>query len=230
MTEEEAKSVKNQETANPEANSESPTQKQDESSKELNFAKLREKAEKAERQNQELERQVRELKEAFERKNAPTETVEVDELDSLSPEDIVTVKQAMKLSEKQAKKIVQEMIEQKERASLPEKAKAMYSDFENVMTKENIQKFEQLEPGLAEACAKAKNPWDATYKMLKKFVLPQDEVKANKAEKKLEETLARPASSNSVGRAGPLSDANQWSEASRDELYKEMMNSAGQAY
>jgi len=42
----------------------------------------------------------------------------------------------------------------------------------------------------------------------------------------MKENLSKPASANSVGRQGPLSDANSWSEASKDDLYKEMMQSA----
>ena len=94
------------------------------------------------------------------------------------------------------------------------------------MTQENIKKFEQEEPGLAQACANAPNPWEATYKMLKKFVLPQQENKALKGDEKMKENLSKPASSNSVGRHAPLDNANLWSEASRDDLYKEMMRAA----
>ena len=109
MTEEEAKSVNNQEPAVPEANSEDTQQKNEqaqpaEGSKEYNFARMREKMDKSDRENAELKPQVDELKQAFEEKNKPAPPPEEDELSTLDPEDIITVKQAMKVSERQAKK------------------------------------------------------------------------------------------------------------------------------
>jgi len=233
MSEEEASGVKDQETAVPEANSEEVSQSQvegdnkpKEGSKEYNFAKLREKTESFEKKNLMLENEIKELKKAMESKQASTQSVEDDELEKLDPDDILTVNQAKKLSEKQAKKIVQEMLEKQEKASLPDKTKAQFSDFDDVLTEENIKKLETDEPGLAAACANAPNPWEATYKILKKFILPSQEKKQNKGEEKMNENLSKPASVNSVGKRGPLSNANAWSEASRDDLYKEMMQSA----
>jgi len=233
MSEEEEIGVKDQETAVPESNSEevSPSQvdgddKPKEKSKEFNFAKLREKTESFEKKNQMLENEIKELKKAMESKNVSTHSVEEEELEKLDPDDILTVQQAKKLSEKQAKKIVQEMFEKQERASLPAKTKSQFSDFDDIMTKENIEKFEQEEPGLAEACAKSSNPWESTYKLLKKLIVPSQDTRKNEAQKKLEENEKRPGSLNSVPKKSPLSDANAWAEASKKELYAEMMRAA----
>jgi hypothetical protein len=88
------------------------------------------------------------------------------------------------------------------------------------MTEQNIKKLEQDEPGLAQACSVAPNPWESTYKIVKKFIVPQQDAKANKGDEKMKENLSKPASVNSAGRQGPLNNANLWSEASKDELYK----------
>ena len=233
MIEEEARDVNNQNVVDSGAKSENQSQEQvqkthesqepAEGSKEYNFARLREKADLADRKNAELERKIIELTQAFEKKNAP---VEEDELSQLAPDDILTVDQATKLSEKQARKIVQEMLKQQEVASLPSKARSQFNDFDSIVTEENIKKLEMDEPGLAAACANAPNPWEATYKILKKFVTPQQEVKANKGDMKMKENMSMPVSSNSIGRNSPLSNANTWSEASREDLYKEMMQAA----
>ena len=121
MIEEEARDVNNQNVVDSGAKSENQSQEQvqkthesqepAEGSKEYNFARLREKADLADRKNAELERKIIELTQAFEKKNAP---VEEDELSQLAPDDILTVDQATKLSEKQARKIVQEMLKQQE--------------------------------------------------------------------------------------------------------------------
>lgn len=226
MTIEETNSVTNQEAANPEVHSDGqePNQAQQETaetkkenSKEFNFARIRQK-------NEELERQIIELKQSLTPKAAPTP--ELDELDSIGDDDIITKKQADRLAEKKALLAVQKVLKEREVAALPEKTKAQFTDYDQVMTIENVKKFEQEEPGLAAACANAPNPWEATYKMLKKFVLPVEDKKSSKLEEKMKENLSKPISSNSVGRSSPLSSANQWAEASKEDLYKEMMKAA----
>lgn len=183
-------------------------------SKEYNFAQLRQK-------NEELERRVNELLRREQEKNAPPPQIE----EQLADDDILTVAQAKKLAQKQAEEIINKALTERERAKLPEQAKAKFNDFDQIMTEENIRKLETEEPGLAEACTKASNPWEATYKILKKFVLPQQESKATKNDEKMKENLSKPVSANAVGR-GPLSNANIWSESSKEDLYKEMINAA----
>jgi len=226
MTEEESKSVTNQEAATPEETSTSqelqqapqPEKKEEkENSKEFNFAQLRKK-------NEMLERQIYELREAVVKKAEPQQTP--DEVDTLGEDDIITKKQAMRLAEKKAEELLDKKLKEREKALLPERTKTQFPDYDQVMTLDNVQKFEQEEPGLAAACASAPNPWEATYKMLKKFVLPPPDTKSNKMEERMKENLSKPVSSNAAGRQGPLANANLWAEASKDDLYKEMMESA----
>lgn len=233
MTEVEAKDVNNQESVNPEALAEDQSQRVQQSeanSKELNFAKLREKSEAAEKKSAELERQLKELLRREEERNRPAPVKEEDELSSLAEDDILTVKQAKKLAAIQAEELIKKTLDQRERATLPERARGKFDDYDAIMTEENIKKLEQDEPGLAQACSVAPNPWEATYKIVKKFIVPQQETKASKGDEKMKENLSKPASVNSAGRQGPLNNANLWSEASKDDLYKEMMQWAGKSY
>jgi hypothetical protein len=233
MTEDEAKDVNNQESVSPEALTEDQSQKaqqNDANSKEMNFAKLREKSEVAEKKSAELERQVKELLRREEERNRPAPVKEEDELSSLADDDILTVKQAKKLATIQAEQLINKTLDQRERATLPERVRGKFEDYDAIMTEANIKKLEQDEPGLAQACSVAPNPWEATYKIVKKFIVPQQETKANKGDEKMKENLSKPASVNSAGRQGPLNNANLWSEASKEDLYKEMMQSAGKSY
>lgn len=233
MTAEEAKDVKDQETVQPEAKAEDQSQNQEqqkENSKEFNFAKLREKTEAAERKAAELERQMKEILRREEERNRPAPSKEEDELSSLSNDDIITVGQTDKLVAKRTEELVRKVLAEREKALLPEKARNKFEDFDAIMTEENIKKLELDEPGLAQACSVAPNPWEATYKIVKKFIVPQQETKATKGDEKMKENLSKPASVNSAGRQGPLNNANLWSEASKDELYKEMMQWAGKSY
>jgi len=234
MTNDVATDVNIQESVNLEAATEDQgqqdQQKTEASSKELNFAKLREKSEAAEKKSAELERQIKELMRREEERSRPKPPIEDDnELSSLTDDDIVTVSQARKLAEKQAKELINKALQERERATLPERTRGKFDDFDAIMTEDNIKKLEIEEPGLADACSKAVNPWEATYKILKKVILPQQEVKATKGDEKMKENLSKPASINSAGRQGPLANANEWSEQSKEELYKEMLNYAKKA-
>jgi hypothetical protein len=229
MTEDEAKDVNNQEAVSPEALTEDQSQKvqqNDANSKEMNFAKLREKSEVAEKKSAELERQLKELLRREEERNRPAPVKEEDELSSLADDDILTVKQAKKLATMQAEQLINKTLDQRERATLPERVRGKFDDYDAIMTEANIKKLEQDEPGLAQACSVAPNPWEATYKIVKKFIVPQQETKAIKGDEKMKENLSKPASVNSAGRQGPLNNANLWSEASKEDLYKEMMQAA----
>ena len=229
MTEDEAKDVNNQEAVSPEALTEDQSQKvqqNDANSKEMNFAKLREKSEVAEKKSAELERQLKESLRREEERNRPAPVKEEDELSSLADDDILTVKQAKKLATMQAEQLINKTLEQRERATLPERVRGKFDDYDAIMTEANIKKLEQDEPGLAQACSVAPNPWEATYKIVKKFIVPQQETKAIKGDEKMKENLSKPASVNSAGRQGPLNNANLWSEASKEDLYKEMMQAA----
>ncbi len=233
MSEEKLQDVNNQESVAPETVSEDqgpekaaqPTDVSTEpakGSKEYNWRQM-------ERKNEQLENQIKELMRKDEERNRPTPPPEEDVLSTLEKDDIITVEQAERLAAKKAEELINQTLAKRERASLPDRTRKQYSDFDSIMTEENIKKLETEEPGLADACAKATNPWEATYKILKKFVTPANDEKIKKAEEKLNDNYARPASSNSVGRKGPLADANAWANASKDELYKEMMQAAKKA-
>jgi hypothetical protein len=222
MSEEEKKDVPNQESVEPEQSQgqiepqvqESQSAEPQKGSKEYNFAQLRQKTE-------ELEREVYEFKRREREKNAP----QLPQEEQLADDDILTVAQAKKLAQKQAEEIIYKALQEREKAQLPELTRTKFNDFDRIMTQENIKKLETEEPGLADACSKASNPWETTYKILKKFILPQQDVKTTKNDEKMKENLSKPVSSNSVSR-GPLSNANIWSESSKEDLYKEMIQSA----
>lgn len=217
MTEEEVTDVNNQEFVEPEAISEeeghdeqpkAEDQTPDEAppakgSKEYNLRRQGEKIEALERENYEMRQRLNPPK--------PVQEEEVDE------EDLMTIGDYKKLKER-------ERIE-----ALPGLTRSKYNDFDEVMTPENIKKLENEEPDVAFACSKARNPWEATYKILTKMVLPKKDPKPDKADMKMKENLSKPVSSNSLGRSEPLQNANRWSEADKEVLRKEMEEYARKA-
>lgn len=224
MTEEEVKDVTNQEPVAPDTNLEDQANEAKISNdKETNFARMREKLEKESQEKLELQRKIDELMRVKEEASKPTPQVEEEEL---SPDELLTVAQADKRAEKIAAKIVENMLAQKEKAKLPERTRSKFNDFDEIMTQENIKKLEKEEPGLAEACSKSSNPWEATYKILKKFY-PVEKVApaVNENEIRLQENLAKPKSSNTATNSLKR-NADLWATASKDQLYKEMMEAA----
>jgi hypothetical protein len=236
MSEELAKSVKEQEVATPEANVQtnkpeegSSSKEESKGSKDYNFAALRQ-------QNDELKDKVTLLTDKLNQVIAPKPTQERDELEEMSRDDIPTLGQVERLvenrAEKKAKKIVEESFKEMARQQLPQLTKAKYNDFDQVITNENIKLFEQQEPELAAACAKSDNPWETSYRMIKKIILTDKPHKSNAAQtsQKIEENLSKPASVNSAAKKGPLANANAWGNLEKEEVYKEMMHAANQSF
>ncbi len=191
-------------------------------SKEINFARLRE-------SNEQLKQQVSEMQEMLQ-KQTPKESSpkeEPDELDTMADDDIITKAQAMKLAEKMARQAVDRALTEEEKRKLPERTKSKHSDYETVVTKENIKKLEQQYPVLAEACAGHSNPWEAAYNAISTLFPSNKEAKESGA--KISQNASKPLSSNAAGRQGPLANAQDYQEMSKASLYKEMMEAARRA-
>lgn len=202
-----------------------------EGSKEYNFAKLREKNEQLERQNREMMEYLQRIENSLKPKEAPP-VEEVDELASLADDDIVTAKQVRKMAERMAQKAIQETLAHQEKASLPERTRQKFNDFDEVLTTDNVKEFEKTNPVLAAACARADNPWQAAYEAIKMTPIYQDRIARRQMEKdakKVDENISKPISSNALGKSGALANANAYGEMSKNELYREMMSAARQA-
>lgn len=209
---EEEKSVNTEDVATPQTSNDTqvspPAQESShesaKDSKEYNFARLREEKEK-------LEQELKKYREEQANKN---QVQDKDELDELEEDDILTVSQAKKLAMKQAQQFYKQAQAEEEKRRLPEVAKSRYKDFEEVLTKENIEKFEKLEPELATACMNANNPWEASYKMIKMMIVDKEKPQEKKQEIQ---------SSAVVGKRASLTQAGKMGKMDRQQLYKEML-------
>lgn len=226
MTEEIANSVNNQEVAKPEASTEvsssqpSQASEPEVGSKEYNFRQM-------ERRLKEQEQLNKELIGVLKAKENPPQQEDV--LPEPSPDDIPEWKHVKSYAEKIAEKKFKELSAQQERARLPELVKQRLPDFEKVVTPDRIQKLEQENPALAQAFSLAADPYTAAYSYLKALYREEpkkeDPVAMEEAQKILENSK-KPLSSNAVGRAGALKNANAFAKKSKDALYKEMMSAA----
>lgn len=185
---------------------ESPQEKKRRNDAEYNWAEMRKKQQELERQNQELRSYVE--------KSTKPPQVEEDPLDKLSDDDIVTKAQAKKLAEKMAKQIANEVIKQREAATVDERLQLKYTDFNQIVTAENIEYLKQTEPELAESLRYHPDPYAqgiAAYKMLKRIAgsrEPQEPMEKKKAI----ENSQKPVSSQAIAKTSSLADVNQFAE------------------
>lgn len=229
MAEEENKGVEDKAVAAP-SETESVQQAQEavkpvESEEQINWKK-------ANQELRELKKQNRALYEAMlqqQKQSQPKE--EVDELDRLSDDDVLTKAQAARLAEKRAKQIVEQTLQEHEKGRWKERTLQQYSDFDSVVTPENVELFEKTMPALAKAIESNGDPYRiavATYDAIKMMSLNQKKPAMQQAlqtQEQVEKNLSKPMSSNAVGKAA-LQDAfassKRWSKEQLSAAYREM--------
>ena len=187
-------------------------------SKEYNWRKMEQRLET-------LERERNELREAVNTSKAPVEEAP-NELERLQDDDLITVGQVNKLAEARARKIIEEELQKREKASLPAKTKEIYKDYDQVVTNENIEQLIKEDPDLEYDIQVSKNPYARAYKAIKQAQFYKERVQNAVNEKRMEDNAAKPVSSNSIGRERPLSHANDYAKGSPD-LFEEMQKYRG---
>lgn len=187
---------------------------------------------KANQELRELKKQNRALYEAMlqQQQQLKPQTPEVDELDRLSDDDVLTKAQAAKLAEKRARKIVEETLQEHERNRWKEKALYQYADFDSVVTPENIELFEKTMPSLAKAIESNADPYRiavATYEAIKSMGINQKKPAMQQSlqtQSQIEKNLSKPLSSNAAGKAA-LQDAfassKRWSKEQLNQAWQE---------
>ena len=174
-------------------------------SQEYNFRELRKIAEEQQRELRELRAQVQ----------RPIQQEEPDD----EEDDFLTKKQ------------VREMLQQQEQASLEDKMRIRFKDYDDVVTEENIKKLIENDDDLADSIRRASNPYATAYKLVRKSAFFNDEQKLKSKKQsdveKIQKNSQKPASANVATK--PLQKANSYASMSKEEmdtLYKEMMECA----
>jgi len=179
----------------------------------------------ARRKRDELEHEIFELRSKVSRLETQKPS-EDDDLSKLADDDIVTAKQAKNLATKMARQVADEVVRRRESETLEERIKLKYSDFDQVVTKENIEIFKQNEPELAMSLAAlASDPYSqatAAYKLLKKHGLGTSE-DMSKNKQKAEENSKKPVSVQSVTKQNSaIGNAHAFENGLTPELRKQL--------
>lgn len=193
---------------------------QESSDKEKNFARLRETKEQLEREN-------RELKAAMQNKSPPPEQKEEDF--GIDDDDLVEGKVVKKLY--QEIRSLQSTYEQEKLASIPDRLRSKFSDFDSVVSTENIEKLKESEPELYGSIVSGNDLYGkgvAAYKTLKALGIYQDPT-YNDQKKVVQQNTSRPLSTQAVKGQGALAEANIFAKGLTPELRKQLQQEMSSA-
>jgi len=190
---------------------------------ERNFAAMRKKQE-------ELEERLRIATEELQTvKGSITEKPQVIE-EEFSEDDLATIGDAKKVVSKEAAKIAKQMISEalseRETARDMKNLKRDYPDFDEVVSKQNVDYLIKNEPEMAEVLRASKNEYKqavAAYKFIKGAGIHKgDDTQAMKQD--AETNSSKPVSPNAVPGRNSVGDANVFSRGLTPELRTQLHN------
>ena len=189
----------------------------------------------ANRKMEEMQRRNLELAQQLERMQKPVVKDEPDELDKLADDDIITKAQGKRLFAKMAKDIASDAIRQHSASTVEERIKNKYSDYDDVVTAENIALLKQKKPSVALSVAHNPDPFsqaEAVYDALKMMGLGQTEEHSVAKDKAMKNTQ-KPVSVNAVTKQSAIGNAHLFENGLTPELkqslWKEMQQAAKRA-
>jgi len=193
----------------------------EENSKDYNFRKLRE----ANKQLEERLRKSDEIIETFTSSNqeSPPEAPE----EELGAEDLAEGRHLKKLEAK-----IEKLMYQKELEAIPDKLRGKFSDFDQVVTKENLEKLKDSEPELYRTIRTGTDLFAkgvSAYKTLKSLGIIQEEQDLSKHKDHVHSNHRKPLSAQAVKGQGALHEANIFANGLTPELKKQLQKEMAEA-
>ena len=187
------------------------TQQRKRNDEEYNWREARRKMEQLERDNREL----REIAESL--KQQPKQ---MD--DGLSDDDLLTVGQHKKELERHVNKALREY----EAKTVDDRLRSKFSDYDDVVTSENIELLKQNDPELAMSLKLLENdPYAqsvAAYKMLKRFGYGAQKTNQVLDKKKALENSQKPVSVNAVSKQSSVGNVQTFENGLTPELKRSL--------
>ena len=203
-----------------EQNAQSPTTQEtsqngaEESSKEYNFKQLRE----VNKQLEERLRKSEEMLETITSKNSLSSESEDDF--EIGEEDLVEGKHLKKALSK-----IETLMKQKEMEAIPERLKRKFEDFDEVVTKENLDKLKKTEPELFQTIRSGNDLYAkgvSAYKTLKSLGYAEDHQELMKQKDLVHANHKKPLSAQAIKGQGAIHDANIFANGLTPELKKQL--------
>lgn len=201
-------------------------EKKQEDDKEHNFAQLRQKIKERDDYIYHLKQEVDNIKKSFQKQDP------VKEEPDLGDDDFITKKDLERYARKIAKENIQNEISAYEQKNYKTRARETYSDYDQVVTQENLQRLEDEMPEIAQIIGQEKDKYKmacGAYKAIKtlsKVNSPEKEIERNK--EALEKNKKEPMSASAVDRR-PIAQAARLSDKDYQELWNEMQYYASKA-
>ena len=212
-----------------------------ESDAEMNFRRLREKADRLEKErDQDRQMMMKMQEEILNSRQAPQQQYqqapqEPDEFADVDRSDWATIDQSERMAQRVAdariekkwneyKRKEQEEQAKKHREEAPSRVRAKFPDFDSVVTKESMTLLQKMEPDIFKALGDISNEESqaiAAYKYVSKF-LP-DATQGEMTRQRLQENSMKPKSLSSTGGSSPLSQAGAFEQGLTPALQKQLL-------
>lgn len=166
--------------------------------------------------------------EEFEKKSSK---VEAEEELNISDDDIVTAKDVKKLAKKMAKELYEQEKVRFQAETAEERLRSKYSDFDDVVSEENVRKLIKQEPELAKVLRSTSDPFAkgvAAYKYIRAM---EKDSPAYVEKQTIRQNLQKPKTTTALRESG-LDHAEEFasgrmSHEMRQKLYEEMRAAQG---
>ena len=194
------------------------------SDKEKNFLRLRETKEQLERENRELKKY---LESNYSQKSAPSEEPEEDF--PVEDDDYVEGKVVKRLYKEINN--LKKTYEREKLTAIPDKLRTKFSDFDQVVTVENVEKLKTTEPELYQSITSGKDLYAkgvSAYKTLKAMGIVKGN-DYNDQKQQVQQNSSKPLSTQAIKGQGALSDANIFAKGLTPELRKQMQQEMAEA-
>lgn len=183
---------------------------------EYNWAELK-------RAKQESDRRIKELEDTVNRYQKPP--AEVEEDFRYDKDALPTFSEVEKLIEKRAAKLAEQVVRQRENATVDDRLSAKFNDFAEVVSKENIELLKETEPELAQSLWRLQDdPYAqgvAAYKLMKKLGIGMKEPTSPEKEKAIKNSQ-KPVSVNAVTKQSAIGNAHLFENGLTPELKKSL--------
>jgi hypothetical protein len=213
-----AEAIQQEESIQPqESHTQDNGQQRELSDKEINFQKLRSVKEQLERENQELKNWKQHHEKSYQQ-----QLPQSDDDIGIDDDDIVEGKVVKKLYTEI--KNLKRAYENEKLSTIPDRLRSKFSDFDNVVTPQNIEKLKNLEPEIYSSIVSGSDLYSkgvSAYKTLKAMgIVKDDQYIADK--EKVQQNQQKPMSVQAIRGQGALSDANAFARGLTPELRKQL--------
>jgi len=182
-----------------------------------NWKQAREVIEGQKRQLKLAEEREREYLEQLRRLSQPQKAAAEPE-EIYNDDDVLTVKQAKKLAQKEAQRLLREQ----EDSMGEDLARREFGDYDRVVTPENLERLKRDKPKLFSTIAENPSLYgkaSTAYALLKNLVGSTEDQQASA---RLKENAAKPRSTHSVGADRPLHQAHNFENGLTPDLKKQL--------